>query len=59
MALEDAECSSASPSDVTSAKSLSLSDPHLPVNMAPGSQPVNFYGKIYSLMSDTGDYYLQ
>lgn len=25
------------------AKSLSLSDPHLPVNMAPGSHPVNFY----------------
>lgn len=45
--LADAECSRASPTNVTwRTKSLSLSDPHLPVNMAPGSHPVNFHGTL-------------
>lgn len=34
---------SASPSNMMLVKTLSLSDAHLPVNMAPGIYPVNSY----------------
>lgn len=46
MALADIECGSADLSHVTLVKSLCLSDPHLPVDMAPGTHPVHFYGAL-------------
>lgn len=43
VALADVECNSASSRDVMWAKPLSISDPHLPVDMALGIHPINFF----------------